>query len=170
MTENGTDRPTKHQYYLGIAKEVSRRGTCLRRKFGAVIVNRDQIISTGYAGAPRGTPNCIDIGFCAREQAQVPKGQRYELCRSVHAEMNAIIHAPRTEMEGGTLYLAGTETKDGSIVEGAEPCKLCKRVIINAGLRYVVALVPDGGEKIFVVESWQKDKELDRLDGPDGRY
>ncbi len=98
-------RPSKIEYYLGIAEQVAKRGTCLRRNFGAVIVNNDQLVSTGYAGAPRGTKNCIDIGVCLREQQNVPRGQRYELCRSVHAEMNAIIHAARTEM-AGEIYIS----------------------------------------------------------------
>jgi dCMP deaminase len=118
-------------------------------------VNNDQIISTGYAGAPRGTVNCIDIGHCPRESNNVPAGQRYELCRSVHAEMNAIIHASRSEMVGGVLYLVGISTPDGDYVEAAEPCKLCKRAIINAGIKYVVVKQNKDGINRFVVENWQ---------------
>ena len=148
------ERPTKEEYYLGIAKEVARRGTCMRRNFGAVIVNNDQIVSCGYSGAPRGSTNCIDLGYCPREKDNVPKGERYELCRSVHAEMNAIIHASRSEMTGGTLYLVGLSEDNQDYVMDAEPCKLCKRAIINAGLKYV--FVMQGKDKIvkFVVESW----------------
>jgi len=102
-------RLSKEQYYLNIAREVSKRGTCLRRNFGAVIVKEDQIISTGYSGAPRETPNCIDVGMCFREKMKIPSGTRYELCRGVHAEQNAIIHASRFDMIGGTLYLVGIE-------------------------------------------------------------
>jgi len=146
-------RPSKIAYYLGIAEEVAKRGTCLRRNFGAVIVNNDQIVSTGYSGAPRGTRNCIDIGMCLREQQKVPKGQRYELCRSVHAEMNAIIHAARREMVGGDLYLVGLQAGDWSYVENAEPCRLCKRTIINAGICYVYAKTPSS-HSTMIVENW----------------
>ena len=100
-------RIDKDNYYLNIAFEVARRGTCLRRNYGAVIVNRDEIISTGYTGSPRGADNCIDIGYCIRQELEVPSGERYELCRSVHAEMNALIHASRREVIGGSLYLVG---------------------------------------------------------------
>jgi len=130
-------RPSKVDYYLEIAEAISKRGTCIRRTFGAVIVNRDQIISTGYVGAPRGMTNCIDIGRCIRQEQNIVPGERYELCRSVHAEMNAIIHASRADMIGGSLYLAGFDA-DGSYVRNAEPCKLCKRMIINSGISEVI--------------------------------
>jgi len=147
-------RPDKTEYYLNIAKEVSRRSTCLRRRFGAVILRDDQIISTGYAGAPRGVPNCIDIGKCPREEANIPPGQRYELCRSVHAEANAIINAARAGVSvlGGAMYLYGENAKDGSIAE-AKPCKMCKRMVINAGIKKVVVKTPDG-KKAFSVDDW----------------
>jgi dCMP deaminase len=131
-------RPSKDQYYLNIAREVCRRGTCLRRQYGAVIVNDDQIVSTGYAGAPRGVANCVDMGVCLRQQMDIPAGQRYELCRSVHAEMNAVIHASRAQTLGATLYLAGIEVATGLATEHPEPCLLCRRVIINAGIAKVV--------------------------------
>jgi len=157
-------RPSKDEYYCGIAEAVAQRGTCLRRNFGAVIVNNDQIVSTGYVGAPRGTANCIDLGDCPRERANIPKGERYELCRSVHAEMNAIIHAARSDMVGGTMYLVGINASDGSYVADAEPCKLCKRLIINAGIKYVyVRQAPDRIAR-FVVEAWQADEKLDFTD------
>jgi dCMP deaminase len=154
------DRPTKDEYYLSIALEVSRRGTCLRRNYGAVIVNRDHIVSTGYSGAPRGQRNCIDIGSCARQQANVPAGERYELCRSVHAEMNAIIHASREEMIGGTLYLAGCEHDSGEEVYSAMPCRLCTRVIINAGLQEVI--VRDARDRIraYKVADWVRHEDF----------
>jgi len=131
-------RPSKDQYYLDIAREVSRRGTCLRRQYGAVIVKDDQIVSTGYAGAPRGVVNCVDLGRCLRDDMGVPAGQRYELCRSVHAEMNAVIHASRAQTLDAVLYLTGMEVADGQPTEHPEPCLLCRRVIINAGIREVV--------------------------------
>ena len=147
-------RPSKDQYYLNIAREVGRRGTCLRRRYGAVIVKDDQIISTGYVGAARGSANCCDIGNCKRQQLAIPSGERYELCRSVHAEMNAVIHAARRDMLGATLYLHGVNLPDESIVENARPCKLCTRVIINAGIQRVVVQDTNEGMKIYQVEDW----------------
>jgi dCMP deaminase len=133
-----TERPGKDEYYLSIARQVSRRGTCLRRQYGAVIVGDDQIVSTGYAGAPRGVANCVDLGRCLRQELAVPPGQRYELCRSVHAEMNAVIHASRAQTLGATLYLAGVEVETGLDTINPEPCLLCRRVILNAGIARVV--------------------------------
>lgn len=153
-------RPSKDEYYLNIAHEVARRGTCLRRNFGAVIVNHDQIVSTGYTGAPRGTPNCVDIGYCPREEAKVPTGERYELCRSVHAEMNAAIHAARRDMVGATLYLAGYSSVDDQPVTGTKPCLLCRRVIINAGIER--AVVADGDKIVsYDVSDWMREEEAD---------
>ena len=114
------------------------RGTCLRRNFGAIIVKNDQIISTGYVGAPRGRENCCDLGYCTREKLQIPRGERYELCRSVHAEANAIISASRMDMLGSTLFLVGREVQTGEYVQGANPCAMCTRMIINAGIETVV--------------------------------
>ncbi len=103
------NRRDKINYYLDIAETVAERGTCLRRNFGAIIVNNDEIVSTGYTGAPRRRKNCIDMGTCLRQQLNIPRGTRYELCRSVHAEANAIISASRRNMIGSTLYLVGKE-------------------------------------------------------------
>lgn len=149
-------RPDKDHYYLDIAAVVAKRSTCLRRCFGAIIVKADQIISTGYVGAPRGSINCIDLNDCPREKAGIPSGERYELCRSVHAEMNAIIHAARQEMIGATLYLACLDPKTGERVIGVRPCKLCSRIIINAGIDWVVADAPDGGIVRYAVADWVK--------------
>lgn len=132
------NRITKDNYYLDIAESVSERGTCLRRKFGAIIVKNDEIISTGYVGAPRGRKNCCDENFCIRQELNVPRGERYELCRSVHAEQNAIISAARKDMIDSTLYLVGIENSTGEYVKDARPCSLCKRFIINAGIKKVV--------------------------------
>lgn len=145
-----SSRPSKDQYYLNIAREVCRRGTCLRRQYGAVIVKDDQIVSTGYAGAPRGVANCVDLGVCLREELAVPPGQRYELCRSVHAEMNAVIHAHRAMTLGATMYLAGIEVATGKPTAKPEPCLLCRRVIINAGITRVV--VQPGGKDIVSLD------------------
>ena len=123
-------RVSKDNYYLNIAETVLEQSTCLRRKYGAVIVKNDEIISTGYVGSPRGRKNCNDMNFCLREKLEVPRGERYELCRSVHAEQNAIIHAARKDTIDSTLYLVGKDVLTNHYVENAEPCSLCKRFII----------------------------------------
>lgn len=146
-------RVDKNNYYLDIAETVAKRGTCLRRNYGSVIVKNDEIISTGYSGAPRGRKNCIDLGYCIRKDLNIPRGENYEKCRSVHSEMNAIISASRRDMLGGKLYLVGIDTETGNLVDGAEPCMICKRLIINAGITYVI--VRDiGGIKEILVEDW----------------
>ena len=143
-------RRDKINYYLDIAETVIERGTCLRRNFGAVIVKDDEIISTGYVGAPRGRANCCDLGYCKREKLNVPRGERYELCRSVHAEQNAIISAPRNEMIGSTLYLVGKTVDTKEYVEKAMPCALCKRMIINAGIKNII--IRDNKEEYRIVD------------------
>ncbi len=137
-------RPSKEEYYLSIAKAVCQRGTCLRRNFGAIIVNNEQIVSTGYTGAPRGSQNCCDVGSCERQKLGIPSGQRYEICRSVHAEANAIIHASRDQMIGGTLYLYGEEAVNKLLIAIARPCQMCRRLIVNAGIKKVVIKTVDG--------------------------
>lgn len=129
-------RISKEKYYLGIALAVAERSTCIRRQYGAVIVKNDEIISTGYNGAPRGEQNCCDVGSCWREANCVPHGERYEACKSVHAEQNAIISASRKDMIGSTLYLAGIE--NGKVIK-AVPCDICRRMITNAGIERVVS-------------------------------
>ena len=131
-------RRDKENYYLDIAKTVLERGTCLRRNYGTIIVKNDQIISSGYSGAPRGRKNCSDIGFWVRESMKIPRGERYEMCRSVHSEANAIINASRVDMIGSTLYLVGKDVATGKYVENASSCSMCKRLIINAGIEKVV--------------------------------
>ena len=131
-------RRDKINYYLDIAETVLTRGTCMRRLYGAIIVKNDQIISTGSVGAPRGRANCTDLGYCTRDRLQIPRGQRYELCRSVHAEANAIIHAARADMIGATMYLVGRECATGEYVRNANSCAMCKRMIINAGIDTVI--------------------------------
>lgn len=159
-------RRDKINYYLDIADTVSKRGTCLRRNYGAIIVKNDEIISTGYVGAPRGRKNCSDMGVCIREKLQIPRGERYELCRSVHAEANAIISADRKSMIGATLYLSGRNVSDGKYVEGAMCCSMCKRMIINAGISRVIVRVDDENYRVVEVEDWIKDDES--LDGSFG--
>ena len=131
-------RMPKNKYYVNIAKAVMQRGTCLRRNYGAVIVKDDAIISTGYTGNPRNSINCIDENECYRVKNNVPSGEQYEKCKSVHAEQNAIIQAPRKDMIGSTLYLYGFDfKKDKEIIEPL-PCSICERMIINAGIDFVV--------------------------------
>ena len=159
-------RRDKTNYYLDIAETVLERGTCLRRSFGAIIVANDQIISTGYVGAPRGRVNCSDIGFCTREKLNVPRGERYELCRSVHAEANAIIHASRQEMLGSTLYLVGKERLTDEYVANANPCSMCKRMIINAGIAKVV--VRDNRDEYRVIDPQLWVEQDESLEGTRG--
>lgn len=133
-------RMSKDAYYLGIAEAVLQRSTCLRRKYGAIIVKEDEIIATGYNGAPRGEENCSDCGFCYRESLGIPKGERYELCKSVHAEQNAIISAARRDMIGATIYIVGREVATGEYANPA-PCIICRRMIVNAGIVRCVGMV-----------------------------
>ena len=132
------ERSDKINYYLDLADVVSQRTTCLRRRYGAVIVKNDEVVSTGYVGAPRGRKNCSDLGICIRQQLNIPRGERYELCRSVHAEANAIISASREQMLGATLYMCCTDPKTEEIIGGMNSCMMCKRQIINAGIERVI--------------------------------
>ena len=134
-------RPSKTQYYLDIATSVAQRSSCLRRKYGAVIVKNDQIISTGFNGNPRGTVNCCDLGICSKNLNKIPHGVGYnEFCESVHAEMNAIIHSSRSDMLDSTLYLSGIDYETGKLLLDVEPCSICYRMIINAGIKEIVVL------------------------------
>lgn len=155
-------RVDKENYYLDIAETVIERGTCLRRNFGAIIVRHDEIVSTGYTGAPRGRKNCSDLGFCMRDKLGIPRGERYEMCRSVHAEANCIISASRRDIIGGTLYLVGRDAKTGELVEEANSCAMCKRLIINSGLeKVVVRRTPDKYEVIHVSNWIENDESLE---------
>ena len=152
-------RRDKRNYYLDIAQTVAERGTCLRRNYGAIIVNNDEIVSTGYVGAPRGRKNCSDLGTCIRQEMNIPRGERYELCRSVHAEANAIISASRKDMLGATLYLVGIEVSDGSIIANSCCCAMCKRMVINAGILEVVIRDTENEYRVINVEDWIKDDD-----------
>ena len=152
-------RIEKENYYLDIAQTVLERSTCLRRCYGAIIVRNDEIVATGYNGAPRGRKNCVDLGFCVREQMRVPRGERYELCRSVHAEANAIISASRRDMVGGTIYLVGKDAKTGEILGDATSCSMCRRTIINAGIRRVVIRNTPTEFTVVPVQQWIDDDE-----------
>ncbi|MDE7261134.1 MAG: cytidine deaminase [Oscillospiraceae bacterium] len=147
-------RISKENYYLDIAETVIGRATCLRRCYGAIIVKNDEIISTGYNGAPRGRSNCVDLGRCTREVLNIPRGQRYELCRSVHAEANAIISAARRDMVGGTLYLAGKDAATGQLLHDTSSCSMCRRLIINAGLDKVIARTGKDTYTVTNVQDW----------------
>jgi len=147
-------RRDKENYYLDIAETVAKRGTCLRRNFGAIIVNHDEIVSTGYVGAPRGRQNCCDNGICRREELNIPRGQRYELCRSVHAEANAIISASRKDMIDSTMYLCCLDAKTGDIVGDISSCPMCRRLIINAGIRKVVVRNTKEAYSFVMVRDW----------------
>ena len=147
-------RISKENYYLNIAETVLERATCLRRVFGAIIVKNDEIISTGYNGAPRGRRNCVDMGFCTREAMKVPRGERYELCRSVHAEANAIISAARRDMVGGTLYLVGRNAQTGALLHDATSCAMCRRMVINAGLSKVIIRTTASDFSVVDVQDW----------------
>ena len=153
------DRRDKINYYLDIAETVLERGTCLRRNYGAIIVKNDSIVSTGYNGAPRGCRNCSDMGTCRREELNVPSGQRYELCRSVHAEQNAIIAAKREEMLGATLYLAGRDAKTRELITNCTPCALCRRFIINAGIEKVICRTSRDEYTVTDVSEWIENDE-----------
>lgn len=151
-------RISKDEYYLNIAKEVSRKSSCFRRSIGAIIIRDDQIISTGYAGAPRKTKDSLEHGYCLRDRLNIPHGQRYELCRSVHAEQNAIINAARAGVSllGGDMYLYGSiPGKEGPI--NALPCFICKKMIINAGLNRVICSTKEGNLSVFSVNDWIAD-------------
>ena len=154
-----TNRRDKINYYLDIAQTVAGRGTCLRRCYGAIIVKNDEIISTGYNGAPRGRKNCIDMGECLRDRMKIPRGERYELCRSVHAEANCIISAPRRDMLGASLYLACLDGKTGELLSGTNSCTMCKRLSINAGIETVIIRDTKDDYRIVSVEDWIKDDD-----------
>ena len=152
-------RRDKANYYLDIAQTVSERGTCLRRKFGAIIVNDDEIVSTGYAGAPRGRQNCIDLGRCLRIENNIPRGERYEMCRSVHAEANCIISARRRDMIGASLYLACVDPVSGEVVPHTTSCSMCKRLIINAGIEKVYVRETADEYSVYNVSDWIENDE-----------
>ena len=153
------NRISKENYYLDIAQTVLERATCLRRVYGAIIVKNDEIISTGYNGAPRGRRNCVDMGFCTREALKVPRGERYELCRSVHAEANALISASRERMIGASLYLTGVDARTGGYVEKSSCCSMCKRMVINAGIEHVYIRDTKNEYRKVDVEDWIREDE-----------
>jgi len=147
-------RPGWDEYFINIAKAVSARATCIRRKYGAVITKDCVIVSTGYNGAPSGMKDCLEAGKCTRKELQIPHGERYELCHSVHAEANAIIRASGDELKGSTIYVSGSDHGAGECF--SEPCMMCKRMILNARIEKVV--VSDGNGKYHIInpKDWLK--------------
>lgn len=148
------ERRDKINYYLDIAQTVAERGTCLRRNYGAIIVKNDEIISTGYTGAPRGRKNCLDLNFCIRQKMNIPRGERYEMCRSVHAEANAIISASRRDMIDAEIFIVGIDAETGKIVENSSSCAMCKRQIINSGISRVYIRDTDTDYRVVEVQEW----------------
>ena len=148
------DRVSKHNYYLDIAQTVAERSTCLRRMFGAIIVKDDVIVSTGYNGAPRGRKNCCDLEYCMRDKLGIPRGERYEMCRSLHAEANAIIAASRDRMLGSTLYMVCVDPKTGELFPNTTSCMMCKRQVINAGIEKVIVRDTKDEYRIIDVNDW----------------
>ncbi len=159
------ERISKTNYYLDIAQTVAERSTCLRKKYGAIIVKNDAIVSTGYVGAPRGRKNCSDICRCTRDEMNIPRGERYEMCRSVHAEMNAVINASREQMLGGELYLACMDSKTGELVSGTCCCMMCKRVVINAGIERVIVRETPTEFTVYNTSDW-----IDNDDSLSGKF
>ncbi len=156
---SGFERRDKINYYLDLAEMVAQRCTCLRHHYGAVIVKDDEVVSTGYVGAPRGRANCSDLGYCLRQKLEIPRGERYELCRSVHAEANAIINASRKEMLGADLYLVGKEVSDGTYIKNDVCCSMCKRMVINAGIARVIVRDDKDSFRSIDVKTWVEDDE-----------
>ncbi len=152
-------RVSKENYYLDIAQTVATRSTCLRKSFGAIIVKNDIIVSTGYNGAPRGRKNCSDLCNCTRDELKIPRGERYELCRSVHSEANAIIAASREQMLGATLYMACLDSKTGELVPDTNSCAMCKKMIINAGIEQVVIRNTPTDYSVIKVSDWINDDD-----------
>ena len=148
------DRKDKQNYYLDISETVALRCTCLRRKYGAIIVLNDEIIATGYNGAPRGRQNCLDRNTCMRDELEIPSGERYELCRSVHAEANAIISASRRDMIGSTLYMTGLDAKTGELLDDTNSCSMCRRLIINSGIEKTVCRSKGGKTTVIHIRDW----------------
>jgi dCMP deaminase len=158
-------RPSKDKYYLDLAKTIGQRSNCYRSKLGAIIIRDDQIVATGYIGAPRQTKDCLERNNCLRDKMEIPHGQRYEICRSVHAEQNAIINAARAGVSilGGDIYISG-EGKDKEPIN-AFPCYICKKMIINAGLKRAICSTQENEIKIFLIKDWTKEwQENDIVD------
>lgn len=155
------DRVSKINYYLDIAETISERGTCTRKNYGCIIVKNDEIIATGYTGAPRGRKNCIDLGYCVKKK-MFPDTHHggYDACRSVHAEQNAMLSASRKDMIDATLFLVGVRKDDGSYEEGASPCQMCRKLIINSGIKEVYIRIDKQNYEKIDVSSWIDNDDL----------
>ena len=153
------DRRDKMNYYLDIAQTVAERSTCLRRCYGAIIVKNDEIVSSGYNGAPRGRKNCSDLNYCTREALNIPSGQRYELCRSAHAEANAIISASRQEMLGATIYMTCVKPGTGELIPDSSSCMMCRKLIINAGIKEIVIRDTKDDFRVVDIQEWIDDDD-----------
>jgi len=166
-----SQRPSKDEYYLDIARQVAKRGTCLSAEGGAIIVKDDQIISTGYIGAPRKTKDCIEKGYCLRRKLKIPSGHRYEICSSVHAEQNAIVNAARSGvslLNGDMFFYVAKKTAEGVKPANAYPCYICKKIIINAGIKRFISNQEDGRFKIYDVQKWSEEwQERDMIEDPE---
>lgn len=160
------ERIDKINYYLDIAETILERSTCIRKAYGAIIVKNDEIIATGFNGAPRGRKNCCDLKYCLREKLNIPRGERYEMCRSVHAEQNAIISASRRDLLDSTLYLVGKEIETGEYVSNSNSCSMCKRMIINAGIKNIIIRDTKENYRIISVEEYiNNDESLEGITG-----
>lgn len=160
LDSNKKIRPDKINYYLDIAETVAERSTCLNKNWGSIIVKNDEIISTGYNGSPRGITNCLDKGYCTKNTKKIERGTGYENCLAVHSEMNSIISAGRNEMIGSTLYLVGVDKRTNNYVNNPSPCKLCRRMIINAGIKEVITRINKNEYKIINVDDWYENDLL----------
>ena len=148
------------EYFMGVAMLAAMRSKDPSTQVGACIVDSEnRILSTGYNGSPRGRKNCSDIQFCMRDKLNIPRGERYEMCRSIHAEANAIISASREEMIGSTLYMACIDAKTGELASGTSSCAMCKRQVINAGIEKVVIRDTEDTYRIIEVSDWVTDDD-----------
>ena len=155
-------RRDKVNYYLDLAEIVSQRGTNIANRYHLIIFYDNSTVAASKAGSPRGRKNCTDLGFCIRQKLQIPRGERYELCRSVHAEANAIISASRDQMIGSSLYLTGVEADTGEYVKNSNSCSMCKRMIINAGIETVYVRDDKDNYRVVKVADWiEKDESLE---------
>ena len=160
------ERIDKINYYLDIAETILERSTCIRKAYGAIIVKNDEIIATGFNGAPRGRKNCCDLGYCMREKLNIPRGERYEMCRSIHAEQNAIISASRRDLLDSSLYLVGIEISTGDYVSNSNSCAMCKKMIINAGIKEVIIRDDKTNYRVISVEEYiNNDESLEGITG-----
>ena len=153
------NRISKENYYLDIAQTVASRSTCLRKKYGAIIVKNDEIVATGYCGAPRGRKNCCDMGYCLRQKMNIPRGERYEMCRSVHAEANAMLAAPRELMLDATMYQSCVDPATGQVIGNIDSCQMCKKLIINAGIKQVINRNTPDEYRVVTVTDWVLDDD-----------